>query len=96
MSVERFVCWTDTNSKRFFASINQVSISIPGRESSGGATDATIYFTGGTNTSDDSGTLYEYGFSDTTPASIFIVPTIFDALDWLKNGTTNKAVYGTE
>ena len=37
-----------------------------------------------------------YAVSDTSPGSIFTVPTFYEALQWVKTGKKDKALYGTE
>lgn len=97
MSTEKFLCWTDTNNRRYFAPISKTFVSIPGRNvPSGPDPSATVFIVGG-NTSVTVGLdTVDYGFSDTSPGSIFVVASFFEALQWIKTGNASKGIYGIE
>ena len=116
MSGEKFLCWTDSDNKRFYAPVSTCMVSIPGRRLPSGTSSATVYIIGGTiidvnmqtqvavnttfgsssDTTQNSEAYENYAISDTSPGSIFTVPTFYEALEWVKTGRKNKALYGTE
>lgn len=117
----KYLCWTDTESRRFFSPVDTCSVSIPGRKRYSYVDDvsdnhgdiiqissaaATVYFSESTDyvkfdiQSVSAGDLVSttpfpisYGFSDTSPGSIFLVSNIKEALDWVKTGDNKNAIY---
>ena len=97
MSSENFLCWINLNNKRYFAPVSQTFVSIPGRNVPGGPDPAaTVFIVGGNTTVTVGAETVDYSFSDTAPGSIFVVPTIYEALQWVKSSINSKAIYGTE
>lgn len=125
---DKYLCWTDLSSKRYYAPANECMVSIPG-VSSAAATVFVIGNTGNTiNIASDVTTTVDvdvevsgtgtpsataasdsnadtssiesshegYGYFNTTPELIFVVPTFYEALQWVKTGENSKALYGTE
>jgi len=80
-----YLCWTDADQKRHFTAADNATVVVPGINSS-----ATVF-------------VFQYDPTDitpkgseTSPGSIFLVPTIYEALRFVRTGNKSTAIYGTE
>ena len=81
----KYICWTDTANRRHMATDDQVVIVVPGIDGDTASVFVNSYNTGISTTK-----------SSTSPGSIFMMPTIFEALRFIKTGSKTGAVYGAE
>lgn len=83
---DTYICWTDVNQKRHFTAADNAVVVVPG------IIGAATVFVNGYNSNDSTN---DDG-SQTAPGSIFIVPTIYEALRFVRTGNKPTAIYGTE
>lgn len=91
MAATKFLCWTDLSNRRYYAPADQVMVSIPGRSVIDEEDPkATVYMLGGGASAEG------ISYSDTSPGSIFTVPTFYEALNFIKTGDKGAAYYGDD